>query len=139
MKRRDLLVGGPLALAVTSAGMRSANAQSGTVKVAILASLSGFAAAAGHDMVSGWNLYWSARNNTVAGVKIETTTYDDAGSPQQGLNQIRKAVEQDGAQMVLGPYLANVGYAVAPYMEAHKTPLFIPPDNGRTSRVTAKR
>ncbi len=126
MKRRDLLVGGPLALAVTSAGMRSANAQSGTVKVAILASLSGFAAAAGHDMVSGWNLYWSARNNTVAGVKIETTTYDDAGSPQQGLNQIRKAVEQDGAQMVLGPYLANVGYAVAPYMEAHKTPLFFP-------------
>ena len=126
MKRRDLLVAAPAALAVVSSGMRRARAESGTVKVALLAPRTGFAAAAGHDMVAGWSLYWEGRGNMAGGAKIVTTVYDTAGTPQVGLNQARKAVEQDGAQMILGPYLANVGYAVAPYAEQHKIPLFFP-------------
>ena len=126
MKRRDLLVGAPFALALTSANVRKACAESGVVKVALLAPLTGFAAAAGHDMVHGWDLYWSGRGNMAGGAKVVTTVYDTAGTPAIGLNQARKAVEQDGAQMILGPYLANVGYAVAPYAESHKVPLFFP-------------
>jgi branched-chain amino acid transport system substrate-binding protein len=125
MKRKELLVGGS-ALAVTAVGVRKARAESGTVKVALLAPLTGFAAAAGHDMVNAWDLYWSARSGMAGGAKIVTTVYDTAGTPQTGLNQARKAIEQDGAQMILGPYLANVGYAIAPYTESHKVPLFFP-------------
>ena len=126
MKRRDLLVGAPAAIGVTLVTRPARAAGAGTVKVGLIASLSGFAAAAGHEMVNGWNLYWNARNNMAGGSKIVTTVYDDSGNPAQGLNQARRAIEQDGAQMLIGPYLANVGYALAPYAEQHKTPLFFP-------------
>src|SRR5579864_7065314 len=110
MKRRDLLVGAPAAIGVTLVTRPARAAGAGTVKVGLIASLSGFAAAAGHEMVNGWNLYWNARNNMAGGSKIVTTVYDDSGNPAQGLNQARRAIEQDGAQMLIGPYLANVGY-----------------------------
>lgn len=103
-----------------------ARAASGVIKVALLVPQTGNAAAAGHDMVNGWNLWWSERGATVAGHKIETTVYDTASNPAHALDQIRRAVEQDGAQIVVGPYLANEGLAVAPYAAQHRIPLFLP-------------
>jgi branched-chain amino acid transport system substrate-binding protein len=128
MKRRDLLVGAPVAvgLTVVARPRRASSAQARTVKAGLIATLTGFAAAAGHEMVNGWNLYWSPRDNMVGGSKLVTKIYDDGGNPAQGLNQARRAVEEDGVQMLLGPYLANVGYAIAPYAEEHKVPLFFP-------------
>jgi branched-chain amino acid transport system substrate-binding protein len=96
------------------------------IKVALLAPTSGTAAAAGHDMVNGWNLYWSEHGNTVAGRPIVTTVYDTGSNPAHALDQARHAVEQDGAQIVVGPYLANEGLAVAPYLEAHRVPMILP-------------
>ncbi|HTW85834.1 MAG TPA: ABC transporter substrate-binding protein [Candidatus Sulfotelmatobacter sp.] len=96
------------------------------IKVALLAPTSGNAAAAGHDMVNGWNLYWSEHGSSVAGHAIVTTVYDTASNPSRALDQARHAVEQDGAQLVVGPYLANSGLAVAPYLEAHRVPMILP-------------
>jgi len=101
-------------------------AETGTIKVALLAPTTGTAAAAGHDMVNGWTLWWADHGGMVAGRKIETTVYDTASNPAHALDQVRRAVEQDGAQLVVGPYLANEGLAVMPYTVAHKIPLFMP-------------
>ncbi len=102
------------------------SAENGPIKVALLAPTSGSAAAAGHDMVAGWTLYWKQHGGKVAGRAIQTTVYDTASNPAHALDQARHAVEQDGAQMLVGPYLANEGLAVAPYATQHRIPLFLP-------------
>jgi branched-chain amino acid transport system substrate-binding protein len=114
--------------AILSAGVPSPapSADAGPIKVALLAPTSGSAAAAGHDMVAGWELYWKERGGKVAGRTVQTTVYDTASNAAHALDQARHAVEQDGAQMVVGPYLANEGLAVAPYTAQHRIPLFLP-------------
>ena len=101
-------------------------AESGPIKVALLAPTSGSAAAAGHDMVAGWTLYWKEHGEKVAGRSVVTTVYDTNSNAAHALDQARHAVEQDGAQMIVGPYLANEGLAVAPYGIAHRIPMFFP-------------
>ena len=104
----------------------SRSASNAPIKVALLAATSGSAAAAGHDMVAGWTLYWSEHGNAVAGHPIVTTVYDTNSNAGHALDQARRAVEQDGAQMIVGPYLANEGLAVAPYGIQHRIPMFFP-------------
>lgn len=115
-------------LAILSAGVPSPtrSADAGPIKVALLAPTSGSAAAAGHDMVAGWELFWKERGGKVAGRTIQTTVYDTGSNAARALDQARHAVEQDGAQMIVGPYLANEGLAVAPYGIQHRIPMFFP-------------
>jgi branched-chain amino acid transport system substrate-binding protein len=97
-----------------------------TLKVGLLAPTTGVAAAPGHDMINGWKLWWAQHSPTVAGTTIDTTYYDTGSNPNQALTQARRAVEQDHVNLLIGPYLANEGLAVAPYAEEHKVPLFLP-------------
>ncbi|MGH2734020.1 MAG: ABC transporter substrate-binding protein, partial [Actinomycetota bacterium] len=53
----------------------------------------------------------------VAGRELELIHEDSAGDPQIGLQKARKVVDQDGASVVAGPLLANVGYAIAEYLK----------------------
>jgi branched-chain amino acid transport system substrate-binding protein len=127
MKQSPLFTALVFAFAMLSVGGSTpAGSAEGVIKVALLAPTTGNAAAAGHDMVNGWNLYWQQHGASVAGKRIETTVYDTASNPSRALDQARHAVEQDGAQMIVGPYLANEGLAVAPYAVAHRIPLFLP-------------
>jgi branched-chain amino acid transport system substrate-binding protein len=96
------------------------------IKVALLAPTSGTAAAAGHDMVNGWTLWWQQHGSTIAGRRVQTTIYDTGSNPARALDQARHAVEQDGAQIIVGPYLANEGLAVAPYAIQHRIPMLEP-------------
>ena len=116
------------AFVTLSTGVPSAahSADAGPIKVALLAPTSGAAAAAGHDMVAGWTLYWKEHDGKVAGRTVQTTVYDTASNAAHALDQARHAVEQDGAQMIVGPYLANEGLAVAPYGIQHRIPMFFP-------------
>lgn len=125
MKRKDLLVGAPAAITLASAGIRRARAAQ-TVKVAVLAPLTGFAAAAGHDMVNAWTLWWKQHNGMAGGTPVVSKAYDTGSNPATALNMARRAIEQDGAQFVMGPYLANEGLAIAPYLVQHKIPMFLP-------------
>ena len=104
-----------LAVVCAAVPVPTRSADAGAIKVALLAPTSGSAAAAGHDMVAGWELYWKEHGGRVAGRTIVTMVYDTASNPAHALDQARHAVEQDGAQMIVGPYLANEGLAVAPY------------------------
>src|ERR1700681_3919383 len=117
-----------VALATLALGSPSPtrSAEAGPIKVALLAPTSGSAAAAGHDMVAGWTLYWKEHGGKVAGRTIQTTVYDTTSNAAHALDQARHAVEQDGAQIIVGPYLANEGLAVAPYAIQHRIPMFLP-------------
>ena len=88
----------------------------GPIRVGVLTPTTGTVAAAGTDMLNGWNLYWQLNGEEVAGRTIESIHEDSAGDPQTGLQKARKLVDQDNVQAIAGPLLANVGYAVAEYL-----------------------
>ena len=104
----------------------SASTAPKVIKIGFLAPETGGAAASGEDMIHGWQLWWKQHGNTIDGYKIETTYYDGASDPQTTLNMAREAVQQGGMQMIVGPYLASSGLAIAPYLEQAKEPFFMP-------------
>lgn len=119
---RRAVVGLLGAIAIISAacqapGEDEAGTTEGPIKVGVLTPTTGVVAAAGTDMLNGWTLYWKLNGDEVAGRTIESIHEDSAGDPQTGLQKARKLVDQDDVQAIAGPLLANVGYAVAEYLE----------------------
>jgi branched-chain amino acid transport system substrate-binding protein len=89
----------------------------GPIKVGVIVPTTGVVAAAGTDMLNGWNLYWELNGNEVAGRTIETIHEDNAGDPTTTLTKARKLVEQDGAAVIVGTLLANTALALAEYLD----------------------
>jgi branched-chain amino acid transport system substrate-binding protein len=112
-----IVVIGLIAAACRSPGEEEGGGSEGPITIALLSPTTGTVAAAGTDMLNGWNLWWKLNGKEVAGRSIETIHEDTAGDPQTGLQKARKVVDQDGASVVAGPLLANVGYAIAEYLE----------------------
>jgi branched-chain amino acid transport system substrate-binding protein len=103
-----------------------APAESGPIKIGFLAPLTGPFAQIGKDMVNGTQLYLAEIGGQVAGRKIEVLVEDDEGNPATALNKSRKLVEQDKVQILSGGMLANVGYALQPYIDGQKIPTTYP-------------
>jgi len=113
----SLMVVGLIAAACRSPGEEGGAGSEGPITVALLSPTTGTVAAAGTDMLNGWNLWWKRNGREVAGREIELVHEDTAGDPQTGLQKARKVVGQDGAAVIAGPLLANVGLAIAEYLE----------------------
>ena len=139
--RRVLAAGLVLALALSLAAC-SSGGKGGTsgqnpatpqkpIRVGFLSPATGNAASSGQDMANGWKLWWQQHGDEVAGRKVETIYYDTASDPNTALTRARKAVEQDQVDMIVGPYLANEGLAVAAYTTQNKVPLFLPTVSAR--------
>jgi branched-chain amino acid transport system substrate-binding protein len=101
-------------------------AQSAPIKIGFLAPLTGPFAQIGKDMVNGNQLYLNEIGGQVAGRKIEVVVEDDEGNPATALNKSRKLVDQDKVAIVTGGMLANVGYALQPYIDGQKIPATFP-------------
>ncbi|MGH2698925.1 MAG: ABC transporter substrate-binding protein [Actinomycetota bacterium] len=89
----------------------------GPIKVGVIVPTTGVVAAAGTDMLNGWNLYWELNGDEVAGRTIETIHEDNAGDPTTTLTKARKLVEQDGTAVIVGTLLANTALALAEYLD----------------------
>jgi branched-chain amino acid transport system substrate-binding protein len=103
-----------------------ARAQAGTIKVGLLAPLTGVVAAGGREMVDGFNMYWEQVGNMAGGRKVEVVVEDDASNPDTALQKARRLVEQGNVHFLFGNLLANTGLAVANYVKGTGTPYFIP-------------
>lgn len=101
-------------------------AQSGPIKIGFLAPLTGPFAQIGKDMLNGHDLYLDEIGRQVGGRKIEVIVEDTEGSPATALNKSRKLVEQDKVHVLTGGLLANVGYALQPYIDGQKIPTTYP-------------
>jgi branched-chain amino acid transport system substrate-binding protein len=66
------------------------------------------------------NLYFDSIDWTVAGRKIEIIKEDDQFNPQVGLQKIKKLVESDKVDLVVGVQASNVALAVLNYMKQQK-------------------
>ncbi|GGF48410.1 ABC transporter substrate-binding protein [Azorhizobium oxalatiphilum] len=103
-----------------------ARAQSGPIRVGLLAPLTGVVAAGGREMVDGFNMYFEEHGGELAGRKVEVIVEDDAANPDTALQKARRLVEQANVHMLAGNLLANTGLAVANYVKGNGMPYFIP-------------
>lgn len=130
MDRRRFLKTTGLALAAGAAGSlpmpHLLRAQSGPIRIGLMAPLTGVVAAGGREMVDGFNMLWEERNFDGGGRKIEIIVEDDGSNPDVSLQKARRLVEQANVHMLFGNLLANTGLAVANYVKGTGTPYFIP-------------
>lgn len=129
MERRQFLKTTGLALAAAGAGLRpwsSARAESGPIKVGLMAPLTGVVAAGGREMVEGTEFWFDQIKHEIAGRKVELIIEDDASNPDTALQKARRLVEQAKVHFLIGDLLANTGLAVANYVKGNGMPYFIP-------------
>src|SRR5437762_3576760 len=101
-------------------------AQDGPIRLGMLAPLTGPFAQVGKDMVNGAELYLDEIGRVAAGRTLELIVEDSEGNPSTALNKARKLVEQDKVHVLTGGLLANVGYALQPYIDGQKIPATYP-------------
>src|SRR5687768_5695705 len=114
------------ALAV-ALGAVSVHAQSGPIRIGVLAPLTGPLATPGKDMIDGLRLYWQQANYTAGGRKVELVVVDTTCNPDQALNQARRLVHQEKVHFMIGPLCGHEGPAVAQVSKETGVPLVMDP------------
>jgi branched-chain amino acid transport system substrate-binding protein len=115
--------------ALASAGpwyLRSGLAQSGPIRIGVLAPLTGVVASGGKEMVEAFTFFWERAGKKAGGREVQLLVEDDASNPDTALQKARRLVEQGNAHLLIGDLLANTGLAVAEYVKGNGTPYFIP-------------
>ncbi|MEI8266522.1 MAG: ABC transporter substrate-binding protein [Betaproteobacteria bacterium] len=115
------MVGAAAAAAVTGIAW----AQGAPVKIGVLATLEGPFAAGGADGMRGAELAIKQRGGVVAGRKIEMIKASSNANPDVAVNAVRKLVEQDKVDIVVGPLSGGEGIAVKDYSKTQPNMTFI--------------
>ena len=122
---------------MTVPGRAAAAASSGTptgslppFKLGFYGALTGNFAASGKDMLNGLTLFIKEINSTAGGRRIAMIVEDTSGDANTALAKTRKLVEQDRIDLLVGPSLANEGYAVRDYIDQVKAPCLFPVVSG---------
>jgi branched-chain amino acid transport system substrate-binding protein len=100
------------------------------IKIGFITDLSGLGTSPGHDMVNGIKLYLQTVHNRIAGRPVELIVESDGGDPAVTLSKLKKLVEQDKVQVIDGIVKANIGYAIAPFVDKYKVPAVFPVTSG---------
>jgi branched-chain amino acid transport system substrate-binding protein len=111
------------AVAATFSGV--AMAQGAPIKIGLLATLEGPFAAGGADGMRGAELALIQRGGTVAGRKIEIIKASSNANPDVAVNAVRKLVEQDKVDIMVGPLSGGEGIAVKDYSKTKPDMTFI--------------
>lgn len=114
-----------LGAAAAVAVMGTAWAQGQPVKIGLLATLEGPFAAGGADGMRGAELAVKQRGGVVAGRKIEIIKASSNANPDVAVNAVRKLVEQDKVDIVVGPLSGGEGIAVKDYSKTQPQTTFI--------------
>jgi branched-chain amino acid transport system substrate-binding protein len=120
------------ALAVALVTAAAAHAQSGPIRIGVLAPVTGPLATPGRDMVDGLRLYWQQANYTAGGRKVELVIADTTCNPDQALNQARRLVHQEKVHLMIGPLCGHEGPAVAQVSKETGVPLVMDPAGADT-------
>ncbi|WP_420903380.1 ABC transporter substrate-binding protein [Streptomyces boncukensis] len=117
-----------LALAVTAVAGCSGSAASGsgddkTVKVGMLASVSGTYESVGKDMRDGFTLYLDTHDGKLGGRKAEFTVADEGDGAPTAVPAANKLIKKDRVDVVAGIVGGGSFAAVQPIVTKSKTPL----------------
>ncbi len=130
--RRSALLG----VAASSIAPAIVCAQARPLRIGFLNTFSKGTAFAGESNWNGFNLYLE-QHGALGGRKIELIREDDEFNPQVGLEKIKKLVERDQVDLVVGLQGSNVIMALLPYLRQTKT--FLICSGAGTSAISQQR
>lgn len=116
------------------AGSISVAGAQDTLKVGLLATFEGPFTVLGEDSKRGAELALKEHNGMAGGKKIEWVIGSSDASPDSAVRAIRKLVEQDGVQIVIGPLSGDEGLAVKDYAKTQPNVTFV---NGTSAAADA--
>ncbi|WP_225765131.1 ABC transporter substrate-binding protein [Inquilinus sp. Marseille-Q2685] len=102
-----------LAAALMATVPLAAQAEEGKLKVGFMATLSGPPAALGQHMRDGFQLGVKELGGTLGGLPTEVVVEDDELKPDIAVNKVRKLLESDQVDIVVGVVFSNVMMAIA--------------------------
>ena len=146
LTRRDFLKRtalGTAALSVGSLTGRSVFAQTKPpIKIGVAVSLTGAWAREGELEVGGYKLWGKIINEKgctfgeveklgcpgpgLLGRPVEFVVYDDKSDPSEAVKLIRKLIDSDKVNLILGPYGSATSNAIAPLAESYQIPIITP-------------
>jgi len=135
MKRLLLLLSFTiLGLVIVVPSSRAAN----TIKVGMVDSYSGPAAAYSLDVVDGFKMARDKINAAggVLGRKIEYTTRDDKFKPDIGLAMAKELVMKENVDVLVGTVNSATALAIADFVKKEKLPFFA--TNAKSDRITGQ-
>jgi branched-chain amino acid transport system substrate-binding protein len=123
MNRRALVLGALLLLAPVVAlgqGPRP------PIKIGLLLPYTGVIAVNGLETSKGVELLLARIGNKAGGREIQLLKEDDEAKPDVGLTKVRKLVERDKVDVLVGPVHSGVALAIRDYVHAQGIPLIVP-------------
>ena len=123
MIKKLLLVVAALSLLIPAVACAPKEAE--TIKVGCVMDLSGDLAAMGARMLNGGKLAVEEINAAggVLGKQVELVEEDGKTDPAAGLERVKKLIEIDGVQVIVGPMISGSSKLAIPYAKEHKVPL----------------
>jgi branched-chain amino acid transport system substrate-binding protein len=100
-------------------GVNAAHADGGSLRLGLLAELSGPFAPSGTGERNGLQIYLSRHGGMLGGLKVEVVTEDTAGDPATAITKVRKLVESDNIDILIGPTSSATGAAIKDYVNEH--------------------
>jgi branched-chain amino acid transport system substrate-binding protein len=117
----SVLAGLLLVLAVPPSG-----AQAPPVKIGLLLPYTGALSVQGNDATQGLELYLKKIAGRAGGREIQVLKEDTEAKPDVGLTKIKKLIERDRVDFVVGPVNSVVALAIRNYVHEQGTPLIVP-------------
>ena len=99
--------------------------QKDTIKIGIVLELSGELAPMGEKMLNGARMAVDEINAAggVLGKDVELIEEDGGTDPDKGFDRVKKLVEIDGVQVIVGPMITPTSELSMPYAKVHEIPL----------------
>ncbi len=96
-----------------------------TIKIGIVLELTGELGAMGEKMLNGARMAVDEINaaDGVLGKDVELIEEDGGTDPDKGFDRVKKLVEIDGVQIIVGPMITPTSELSMPYAKANKIPL----------------
>src|SRR5215813_7567263 len=124
MRRRSFLAALVtfLILPATAAGQGSRP----PIKVGLLLPYTGVIAVNGQEASKGVEFFLAKIGNKAGGREIQLLKEDDEAKPDVGQTKVRKLVERDKVDVLVGPVHSGVALAIRDYVHAQGIPLIVP-------------
>jgi ABC-type branched-subunit amino acid transport system substrate-binding protein len=96
-----------------------------TIKIGCVLELTGELAPMGEKMLNAARMAVDEINAAggVLGKQVELVEEDGGTNPDQGFDRVKKMVEIDGVQIIVGPMITPTSVLSIPYAQEHKIPL----------------
>lgn len=121
--RRRVLAGAGAAgagLALSNSLLGAAFAQARSIKIGVLAPLSGVYASLGTNKVNGIKMFYESQGMKLAGRPVQLVVEDTEAKTDVGLRKARKLVEEDQVDVLLGVISSAIGLGLKDYVNRVK-------------------